>query len=151
MALSFIKYGLLHRHFIGDEGWSIQPQVQVAHVHVFSENYTTQRQTSVKVKDTDIVQFRAGLEGGKNIKTPEGAIFYPYGRVSVINQQSWGGAIETDTLSWTPGLTGTNLEYGAGLIYQMDAQRQGYVTVVASQGNHYDMPWGVNVGFRYEF
>ncbi len=136
---------------IGNEGWSLQPQAQVAHVHVFGQEYTTRRNSQITVEDSDIIQLRAGLEGGKTYQDEAGAVWYPYARVSVVDQESFGGHIKTDTLDWDPGLEGTSLEYGVGLIYQADNNRQGYVTIMRSNGEHMDSPWGFNVGFRYEF
>jgi len=139
------------RRFYFDEGWSIQPQAQIHYVYLNADEHTTDRNTHVKLEGNSILQARAGLEGGKEMADASGGIWYPYGRISVIEQFSNGNKLTAETLSFTPELTGTSFEYGVGLIYQMDDRRQGYLAFTTGIGDHYDTPQAFNFGLRYEF
>ncbi len=125
--------------------------MQLQYVRLTGHHYVTHRGVAVDVEDDNVYQARAGVEIGKTIPRASGAVLYPYTRVSIIDQFSSGGDIKADTFNFNPNLTGANLEYGAGFIYQADNHRQGYITFTASTGEHYDQEWGVNAGFRYEF
>lgn len=139
------------RFDIGDKGWVVEPQLQLQYLYLPAKTYVTRRRSEVAVETNNIFQARAGLELGKAIILEGKGILYPYVRTSVIEQFSNGGEISADTLSFTPNLDGTQLEYGAGLIYQVDNQLQGYIAVTRAHGDAYDTPRAANVGFRYEF
>ena len=139
------------RFKVGDNGWTVQPQAQVQYVYITGQDYSTDRGDTVSVDGDNVFQTRIGLEGGKNIPDGKGGIFYPYARVSFIDRVSSGDNITADTLTFDPNVDGPGIEYGAGAIYQMDNQHQGYIAFVASNSEHYTQNWGVNLGFRYEF
>jgi outer membrane autotransporter protein len=139
------------KRFYFNDGWSLQPQAQFHYVYLDSDEHTTDRNTHVKIEGNSVWQIRAGIEGGKEIADGSGGIWYPYGRISLIEQYSKGNKLTADNLSFTPKLEGTNLEYGVGLIYQADKRRQGYFALTTGSGQHYDTPWAINVGLRYEF
>lgn len=139
------------RFFLGNDGWSIQPQVEVEDMYLIAKNYTTKRDVTVKVTGNNIVNARVGLEGGKNTVLSNGGIIYPYVRVSALDRFSSGGVIKAATLSFNPTLDGPGIEYGAGVIYQANDHCQGYIAFIASNNEHFRQPWGGNAGLRYEF
>jgi outer membrane autotransporter protein len=139
------------RRFDMGGGWILQPQGQIQYVHVTGNSYTTQRGISVSASPDNVWQLRGGLEFGQLVSGSGASNTYYYGRASVIEQLSAGGVITTDALVWDPDLDGLQLEFGTGVIHQFDDSRQGYLAILASIGQAFNVPWAINGGYRVEF
>jgi outer membrane autotransporter protein len=132
-------------------GMFLEPDVQFAYAHIFSESYTTKARMRVNAGDSDIYRFAAAVRLGQVFETGRMGLLQPYLSIGVEQQFSDGGSVRMANERITPDTDGTRAVVGAGVIWQPSASRQFHLDYEASFGKRYQKPWGINIGFRQRF
>lgn len=138
------------RQFMQDNGWFVEPQVQLSYARIQGKNYTAEGfiPVDVRIESQDTWQARAGARLGKNL--PLGCcVFQPYVRGAVAGLWSNGGYVHTsDGMSRRAAMDGARMELGAGINWDMSRCGQIYVDYEYTRAERYETPWKVNVGYR---
>ncbi|MDR1191000.1 MAG: autotransporter outer membrane beta-barrel domain-containing protein, partial [Verrucomicrobiales bacterium] len=132
------------------DGWFIEPQAQANYLHNFATAYRAGALT-ITPRDLDALQLRLGGVFGKTIRLTNSGALQPYLKASAVELISSGGELRTGGQSLRANLDGTRAEFGAGLIWQLDANNQLHLDYEASFGDKYNKPWGLTAGYRYQF
>lgn len=139
------------RQIMNQKGWFVEPSLQIAHMHLFNSNHTTQSGMRVSRGDADIYRLSLMTRAGKTIDMGDKSILQPYVKAGAEGQVSNGGGLRIDGLGFRPSTDGVRGVVGAGLIWQIDDASQVHIDYEASFGDKYTKPWGLNVGYRYQF
>lgn len=133
--------------------WFIEPQVQLSYFHGEGAGYCTTGANPFRTQldGTDVLNFRYGVNLGRTFNVGEHGVLQPYITAEGIHQTSSGGRVHTGDGQWRPNMDGSVFRCGAGVIWQMDARNQLHFSYDAAFGRKYTMPWGINVGYRYQF
>jgi outer membrane autotransporter protein len=137
---------------LGD-GWFATPLAQASYLRLLGVGYDTRDQImSVDITAADIIQLRGGIQLGRTLKLAAPAAFLqPYLKAAAVQQISAGGRVTIDRDHWRPNTDGARAEFGAGIIWQLDANNQLHLDYEAALGDAYDQPWGLNAGYRHQF
>lgn len=133
--------------------WFIEPQLQLNYFHGEGAAYCTTGANpfQARLSGTDVLNFRYGVNVGRTFSVGEHGVLQPYLTAEGIHQTSSGGRVHTGDGQWRPNMDGSVFRCGAGLIWQMDARNQLHSSYDAAFGKKYTMPWGLNLGYRYQF
>lgn len=133
--------------------WFIEPQLQLNYFHGEGAGYCTTGANpfQARLSGTDVLNFRYGVNVGRTFSVGEHGVLQPYLTAEGIHQTSSGGRVHTGDGQWRPNMDGSVFRCGAGLIWQMDARNQLHFSYDAAFGKKYTMPWGLNLGYRYQF
>lgn len=133
--------------------WFIEPQLQLNYFHGEGTAYCTTGANpfQTRLNGTDVLNFRYGVNVGRTFSVGEHGVLQPYLTAEGIQQTSSGGRVSTVDGQWHPNMDGSVFRCGAGLIWQMDARNQLHFSYDAAFGKKYTMPWGINLGYRYQF
>lgn len=133
--------------------WFIEPQLQLNYFHGEGAGYCTTGANPFRTQldGTDVLNFRYGINAGRTFSAGEHGVLQPYVSAEGIHQTSSGGRVHTGDGQWRPNMDGSVFRCGAGIIWQMDARNQLHFSYDAAFGKKYTMPWGINVGYRYQF
>jgi outer membrane autotransporter protein len=116
-----------------------------------NDNYTTRENMSVNLTAADVLHLYGGARFGRNIKLNNSGFLQPYLKVGGLGQISSGNQVTVSGDHWRPNLDGARAVVGAGVVWQLDADSQLHLDYEASFGEKYDKPWGLNLGYRYQF
>ncbi|MDR1304752.1 MAG: autotransporter outer membrane beta-barrel domain-containing protein [Verrucomicrobiales bacterium] len=141
------------RQFQFADGWFAEPQLQASYARFLGTDYTTgaDNRFAVHQDDKNVVQLRAGVILGRTVRLGERSALQPYVKASGLEQLSTGGRVTTDDGNWRPNFDGPGAALGAGLIWQLDINNQLHLDYEYRFGPHYDQPWSINAGYRYQF
>lgn len=133
--------------------WFIEPQLQLNYFHGEGAGYCTTGANPFQTQlgGTDVLNFRYGVNLGRTFNVGEHGMLQPYVTAEGIHQTSSGGRVNAGDGQWRPNMDGSVFRCGAGVIWQMDARNQLHFSYDAAFGKKYTMPWGINLGYRYQF
>ena len=140
------EYG---KRFTGDNGFWIEPQVELTYGTVGSVDYLTNKGYSVHKDSTDSLVGRLGFALGKNIK--QGNVYvrasylYDFDGESTVTM---GGA---GTASFKQDLGGGWWEVGVGTNLNLSEATHLYFDVEKTYGGNVATPWQWNAGVRWSF
>ena len=140
------EYG---KRFTGDNGFWIEPQVELTYGTVGSVDYLTNKGYSVHKDSTDSLVGRLGFALGKNIK--QGNVYvrasylYDFDGESTVTM---GGA---GTASFKQDLGGGWWEVGVGTNLNLSEATHLYFDVEKTYGGDVATPWQWNAGVRWSF
>ena len=140
------EYG---KRFTGDNGFWIEPQVELTYGNVGSVDYLTNKGYSVHKDSTDSLVGRLGFALGKNIK--QGNVYvrasylYDFDGESTVTM---GGA---GTASFEQDLGGGWWEVGVGTNLNLSEATHLYFDVEKTCGGDVATPWQWNAGVRWSF
>ena len=140
------EYG---KRFTGDNGFWIEPQVELTYGTVASVDYLTNKGYSVHKDSTDSLVGRLGFALGKNIK--QGNVYvrasylYDFDGESTVTM---GGA---GTASFKQDLGGGWWEVGVGTNLNLSEATHLYFDVEKTYGGDVATPWQWNAGVRWSF
>ena len=140
------EYG---KRFTGDNGFWIEPQVELTYGTVGSVDYLTNKGYSVHKDSTDSLVGRLGFALGKNIK--QGNVYvrasylYDFDGESTVTM---GGA---GTASFEQDLGGGWWEVGVGTNLNLSEATHLYFDVEKTYGGDVATPWQWNAGVRWSF
>ena len=138
------------KRFTLDKAWFIEPGVQFAYTHVFSETFTVDTMR-VMSSDSDILRYFAGVKAGRDIKLDGWGTIQPSVRAGIEYQDSLGGAIRCGGERFVPTTDGVRGVIGLGFGWQFTPAQQVHLEYEASFGEKYDRPWSINAGYRIRF
>ena len=140
------EYG---KRFTGDNGFWIEPQVELTYGTVGSVDYLTNKGYSVHKDSTDSLVGRLGFALGKNIK--QGNVYvrasylYDFDGESTVTM---GGA---GTASFEQDLGGGWWEVGVGTNLNLSEATHLYFDLEKTYGGNVATPWQWNAGVRWSF
>ena len=140
------EYG---KRFTGDNGFWIEPQVELTYGTVASVDYLTNKGYSVHKDSTDSLVGRLGFALGKNIK--QGNVYvrasylYDFDGESTVTM---GGA---GTASFKQDLGGGWWEVGVGTNLNLSEATHLYFDLEKTYGGNVATPWQWNAGVRWSF
>lgn len=135
------------------DNWYVEPQAQASWFHSEGVGYYTEGANSFKthVAGGDSLNFRYGANAGRIYSLGDNGQLQPYVKVHGVHQFSRGGHVRTDDGQWRARMEGSSVRAGAGVIWQINDRNQVHFDYEAAFGEKYTMPWGVNMGYRYQF
>ena len=140
------EYG---KRFTGDNGFWIEPQVELTYGTVGSVDYLTNKGYSVHKDSTDSLVGRLGFALGKNIK--QGNVYVRASYLYDFDGESTVTMSGAGTASFEQDLGGGWWEVGVGTNLNLSEATHLYFDVEKTYGGDVATPWQWNAGVRWSF
>lgn len=140
------EYG---KRFSGDNGFWIEPQVELTYGTVGSVDYLTNKGYSVHKDSTDSLVGRLGFALGKNIK--QGNVYVRASYLYDFDGESTVTMSGAGTASFKQDLGGGWWEVGVGTNLNLSDATHLYFDVEKTFGGNVATPWQWNAGVRWSF
>ena len=140
------EYG---KRFTGDNGFWIEPQVELTYGTVASVDYLTNKGYSVHKDSTDSLVGRLGFALGKNIK--QGNVYVRASYLYDFDGESTVTMSGAGTASFKQDLGGGWWEVGVGTNLNLSEATHLYFDVEKTYGGDVATPWQWNAGVRWSF
>ena len=140
------EYG---KRFTGDNGFWIEPQVELTYGTVGSVDYLTNKGYSVHKDSTDSLVGRLGFALGKNIK--QGNVYVRASYLYDFDGESTVTMSGAGTASFKQDLGGGWWEVGVGTNLNLSDATHLYFDVEKTFGCNVATPWQWNAGVRWSF
>ena len=140
------EYG---KRFTGDNGFWIEPQVELTYGTVASVDYLTNKGYSVHKDSTDSLVGRLGFALGKNIK--QGNVYVRASYLYDFDGESTVTMSGAGTASFKQDLGGGWWEVGVGTNLNLSDATHLYFDVEKTYGGDVATPWQWNAGVRWSF
>ena len=140
------EYG---KRFTGDNGFWIEPQVELTYGTVGSVDYLTNKGYSVHKDSTDSFVGRLGFALGKNIK--QGNVYVRASYLYDFDGESTVTMSGAGTASFKQDLGGGWWEVGVGTNLNLSDATHLYFDVEKTYGGDVATPWQWNAGVRWSF
>ena len=140
------EYG---KRFTGDNGFWIEPQVELTYGTVGSVDYLTNKGYSVHKDSTDSLVGRLGFALGKNIK--QGNVYVRVSYLYDFDGESTVTMSGAGTASFKQDLGGGWWEVGVGTNLNLSDATHLYFDVEKTFGGNVATPWQWNAGVRWSF
>lgn len=140
------EYG---KRFTGDNGFWIEPQVELTYGTVGSVDYLTNKGYSVHKDSTDSLVGRLGFALGKNIK--QGNVYVRVSYLYDFDGESTVTMSGAGTASFKQDLGGGWWEVGVGTNLNLSDATHLYFDVEKTYGGNVATPWQWNAGVRWSF
>lgn len=140
------EYG---KRFTGDNGFWIEPQVELTYGNVGSVDYLTNKGYSVHKDSTDSLVGRLGFALGKNIK--QGNVYVRASYLYDFDGESTVTMSGAGTASFEQDLGGGWWEVGIGTNLNLSDATHLYFDVEKTFGGNVATPWQWNAGVRWSF
>ena len=142
------EFGRLFRF---DDGFFVEPQVQLSWYWVKGTDFTTSNGMSVDQDDMYALTGRAGLVLGKKWDIDEDRFFQPYLKAGVNHEFLGDQKVLVNGIEFSDDLRGTRGYYGAGFDLQFAPNARLYAEFEREDGQKASTPWSVSAGLRVEF
>jgi len=129
--------------------WFVEPQVQLSATHFEGPRYTSSDGLKVRASDTDSLQGRVGLRGGKETQLDRDMRLQTYAVASYIDELAGNTHARVNGEKLNNQLPGSRGELGAGAALQVSRQQKVSLEVDYAKGDHLEQPWAVTLGYRY--
>ena len=140
------EYG---KRFTGDNGFWIEPQVELTYGTVGGVDYLTNKGYSVHKDSTDSLVGRLGFALGKNIK--QGNVYVRASYLYDFDGESTVTMSGAGTASFKQELGGGWWEVGVGTNLNLSKATHLYFDVEKTYGGDVATPWQWNAGVRWSF
>ena len=140
------EYG---KRFTNDNGFWIEPQVELTYGTVASVDYLTNKGYSVHKDSTDSLVGRLGFALGKNIK--QGNVYVRASYLYDFDGESTVTMSGAGTASFKQDLGGGWWEVGVGTNLNLSDATHLYFDVEKTYGGNVATPWQWNAGVRWSF
>ena len=140
------EYG---KRFTGDNGFWIEPQVELTYGTVGSVDYLTNKGYSVHKDSTDSLVGRLGFALGKNIK--QGNVYVRASYLYDFDGESTVTMSGAGTASFKQDIGGGWWEVGVGTNFNLSEATHLYFDVEKTYGGNVATPWQWNAGVRWSF
>ena len=140
------EYG---KRFTSDNGFWIEPQVELTYGTVASVDYLTNKGYSVHKDSTDSLVGRLGFALGKNIK--QGNVYVRASYLYDFDGESTVTMSGAGTASFKQDLGGGWWEVGVGTNINLSDATHLYFDVEKTYGGNVATPWQWNAGVRWSF
>lgn len=142
------EFGRLFRF---DNGFFVEPQVQLSWYWIKGTDFTTSNGMSVDQDDMYALTGRAGLVLGKKWDIDEDRFFQPYLKAGVNHEFLGDQKVLVNGIEFSDDLRGTRGYYGAGFDLQFASNARLYAEFEREDGQKASTPWSVSAGLRVEF
>lgn len=142
------EFGRLFRF---DNGFFVEPQVQLSWYWIKGTDFTTSNGMSVDQDDMYALTGRAGLVLGKKWDLDEDRFFQPYIKGGVNHEFAGDQKVLVNGIEFSDDLRGTRGYYGAGFDLQFASNARLYAEFEREDGQKASTPWSVSAGLRVEF
>lgn len=129
--------------------WFVEPQVQLSASHFEGPRYTSSDGLKVRASDSDSLQGRIGLRGGKEIQLDRDMRLQTYATASYIDELAGNTHVRVNGEKLNNELPGSRGELGAGAALQLSRQQKVSLELDYAKGDHLEQPWAVTLGYRY--
>ncbi len=129
----------------------LEPEAQLTGAWAEGSSYNVSNWLRVLSDDQTSLQGRFGGRFGFHFDLNDNRKIELYGRVEVIQEFLTDGTIRTDTTPFTPSLSGTTVRVGAGVATRLSDSINLYGEYDYANSDKVRQPWGVNVGFRWQW
>ncbi|MDZ4020172.1 autotransporter outer membrane beta-barrel domain-containing protein [Pseudomonas sichuanensis] len=137
------------RHFKLDDGWFIEPYVQLSALWVNGEHYDLDNGMRASSDRADSLLGKVGAQAGRTIPLQAGGFVQPYVKAAAVREFARNNDVQINQTSFHDDLSGERLELGAGLAAQVSARLQLHADIDYGNGKNIEQPWGVNLGLHY--
>ena len=141
----------LGRMFRFDNGFFVEPQLQLSWYWMKGADFTTSNGMRVDQDDMYALTGRAGLVLGKKWDFDEERYFQPYIKGGVNHEFAGDQKVLVNGIEFTDDLRGTRGYYGAGFDLQFARNARLYAEFEREDGRKASTPWSVSAGLRVEF
>lgn len=141
----------LGRTFSFDNGFFVEPQLQLSWYWMKGTDFTTSNGMDVDQDDMYALTGRAGLVLGKKWDLDEGRFFQPYLKAGVNHEFMGDQKVQINGIEFSDDLRGTRGYYGAGFDLQFAGNARLYAEFEREDGQKASTPWSVSAGLRVEF
>lgn len=131
--------------------WFVEPFVQGSALWVSGENYSLDNGMNAGSNQADSFLGKAGTSVGRNFPMEGGGFIQPYVKAAVAHEFAKSNRVKVNSTTFSNDLSGSRGEIGAGIAAQLTDVLQLHADVDYSKGQNIEQPWGVNVGFRYNW
>jgi outer membrane autotransporter protein len=136
------------KHINLDDGWFVEPLVQVSVLYVAADSYSLDNGLRVEAGDGLSTQIRAGARTGRRLQLANGMRLQPYLKAGWVEDFSSQKTIQTNGISSHLDDSGGKWYAGGGMSGELNGGHQVYVEVETSEGSGIDRPWAANLGYR---
>lgn len=139
------------RQFNLDDGWFVAPYGQVSALWVEGQSYGLDNGMQATSNHADSFLGKVGTHVGRTYNLEEGGYIQPYVKLAVAHEFSDSNRVSVNGNRFNNDLSGSRGEIGAGVMAQVSERLQLHGDVEYANGEHLEMPFGVNFGLRYSF
>ncbi|MFT0867070.1 autotransporter outer membrane beta-barrel domain-containing protein [Pseudomonas sp. CAM1A] len=139
------------RHFKLDNGWYVEPFTQLSTLWVDDDSYTLDNGMRAQSDGANSVLGKVGAQVGRSLALDNGSILQPYLKVAAAHEFINSNKVKVNDNHFTNDLSGTRGEVAVGLAAQVSEVLQLHGEFQYSNGKHFEQPYGVNLGLRYNF
>ncbi|MDF9616018.1 autotransporter outer membrane beta-barrel domain-containing protein [Pseudomonas entomophila] len=139
------------KHIKLNDGYFIEPFVQVATAAVAGKDYTFDNGLRAEGDMAKSLLGKVGTTVGKTIPLDGGAMVQPYVKGAFAHEFAQRNQVQVNNNVFNNDLSGSRAELGAGVSLALSRQFRVHADVEYSNGKNIEQPYGVNVGVRYDF
>ncbi|WP_248917153.1 autotransporter outer membrane beta-barrel domain-containing protein [Pseudomonas entomophila] len=139
------------KHIKLNDGYFIEPFVQVATAAVAGKDYTFDNGLRAEGDMAKSLLGKVGTTVGKTIPLDGGAMVQPYVKGAFAHEFAQRNQVQVNDNVFNNDLSGSRAELGAGVSLALSKQFRVHADVEYSNGKNIEQPYGVNVGVRYDF
>ncbi|MCG8293923.1 autotransporter outer membrane beta-barrel domain-containing protein [Pseudomonas entomophila] len=139
------------KHIKLNDGYFIEPFVQVATAAVAGKDYTFDNGLRAEGDMAKSLLGKVGTTVGKTIPLDGGAMVQPYVKGAFAHEFAQRNQVRVNDNVFNNDLSGSRAELGAGVSLALSKQFRVHADVEYSNGKNIEQPYGVNVGVRYDF
>jgi outer membrane autotransporter protein len=129
----------------------IEPQAQLAEVWERGTDYTASNGLRVHGDDQTSLQGRLGGRLGMHFELSQGRAIEPHAKAEVIEEFLTGNSVTTNSTTFGSNLSGTVGRFGGGLTVRLSQAVYLYGEYDYATGDHFQQPWSVNAGLRWQW
>jgi outer membrane autotransporter protein len=129
----------------------IEPQAQLAGVWAGGMDYMASNGLRVHGDDQTSLQGRLGGRFGMHFEFSQGWTIEPYAKAEVIQEFLTGDNVMTNSTTFDSNLSGTVGRFGGGLTVKVSQSGYLYGEYDYATGDHFQQPWSVSAGLRWQW
>jgi len=137
--------------FILPSRWFVEPQVELAALYQGGMNYTTTYGTPVSASGGTAAAARMSVMVGHPVSfkmSSQSVDLEPYANLSLIRQISASADTTVAGTDFSSNVRENRAQLALGVGLQPLHNWQGFLQVAYGKGQHYEQPWGFNVGIK---
>ena len=132
--------------------WFIDPQVQLSYFRANGTSFHFSNDMKVRVKSTDSLNGRLGIDLGKNFRSKEGKLSgQVYLRGGVKHDFLGRTSIQMNEFSFKDRSIGTRVYYGIGAESLLKDRLKAFAQINRESGRHLKTDFQIKVGLKYLF
>lgn len=139
------------RHIKLDNNYFIEPYTQFSTVVIQGQDYGLNNGMQAEGDRTRSFLGKVGMTGGRNFMLDDGTVLQPYVRVAMAHEFANNNEVQVNNNVFNNDLSGSRGELGAGIAAQLSERLQLHADFDYANGKHIEMPFGANVGLRYNW